>query len=83
MVTAHSTEVTGLATATLYHYRVISTDANGNTTTSADGTFTTATTPVTRDDDNNDNRCGSGSLLGLLLTALLMTMRLRVPVIRR
>ena len=89
LVTAHNIEVTGLATATLYHYRVISTDADGNTTTSADGTFTTATTPVTRDNDNNDNdsdndsNCGSGSLFGLLLTALLMTMRLRVPGIRR
>src|SRR5574341_291157 len=42
-VTAHSRTVSGLSAASLYHYRVISTDAAGNTAVSADYTFTTAT----------------------------------------
>jgi hypothetical protein len=50
-VTAHSRTLSGLSAATLYHYRVISTDAAGNTAVSADNTFTTAsaadTTPPT------------------------------------
>jgi len=43
MVTSHSVNVTGLAGATLYHYRVYSRDAAGNRAVSADDTFTTAT----------------------------------------
>ena len=42
LVTAHSVAVTGLAEATLYHYRVKSKDAAGNLAVSADGTFSTA-----------------------------------------
>jgi len=38
---AHEAEVTGLAPATTYHYRVKSRDANGATAVSADGTFFT------------------------------------------
>ncbi|MBI2023682.1 fibronectin type III domain-containing protein, partial [Candidatus Giovannonibacteria bacterium] len=41
MVTSHSVNLTGLSASTLYHYRVKSTDAAGNTATSADFTFTT------------------------------------------
>ena len=42
--TAHSQTLSGLRSATTYHYRVISTDAAGNTATSADRTFTTPDT---------------------------------------
>lgn len=42
--TAHSVNVTGLATATLYHYRVQSKDAAGNLAYSPAGTFTTSAT---------------------------------------
>jgi hypothetical protein len=45
LVTSHSQGVTGLVASTLYHYRVLSKDAFGQTTTSADGTFTTTATP--------------------------------------
>jgi glucose/arabinose dehydrogenase len=41
LVTAHSQAVTGLAPATVYHYRVHSKDAAGNAAVSADFTFTT------------------------------------------
>ena len=42
LVTSHSQNLNGLASATLYHYRVLSRDSSGNTTTSADSTFTTS-----------------------------------------
>ena len=45
-VTSHSISLTGLSASTLYHYRVKSTDAAGNTTTSADNTFTTGVPPI-------------------------------------
>jgi hypothetical protein len=41
LVTAHSQALSGLASSTLYHYRVKSKDAAGNLATSADFTFTT------------------------------------------
>jgi phosphodiesterase/alkaline phosphatase D-like protein len=47
LVTAHSAVLTGLTPETEYHYRVISTDAASNTTTSEDFTFTTAAAPDT------------------------------------
>ena len=43
-VTAHSVALSGLLPATVYHYRVISQDAAGNLTASADNTFTTIST---------------------------------------
>ncbi|MBI3804989.1 MAG: fibronectin type III domain-containing protein [Nitrospirae bacterium] len=46
-VTAHSQSLTGLLSATLYHYRVKSKDAAGNLAVSSDATFTTATPPDT------------------------------------
>lgn len=46
MVTSHSIGLTGLSASTTYHYRVSSTDAAGNTATSADYTFTTNAKPV-------------------------------------
>jgi hypothetical protein len=47
LVTSHTVNVTGLAPATLYHYRVKSRDAAGNLATSADQSFSTATAPDT------------------------------------
>jgi glucose/arabinose dehydrogenase len=41
LVTSHSMRLTGLRSRTTYHYRVISTDAAGNVTVSADLTFKT------------------------------------------
>lgn len=76
MVTAHSVTITGLAATTLYHYRVISTDADGNTSASADGTFTTSTTPVVAASDD-DSGCGSGSGFGLLAMLLVLGIGLR------
>jgi hypothetical protein len=40
-VTVHSLPIAGLSPGTTYHFRVISTDASGNTAVSADYTFTT------------------------------------------
>jgi len=42
LVLSHSQALTGLTSATLYHYRVKSKDAAGNLATSGDFTFTTA-----------------------------------------
>lgn len=42
-VTSHSVALNGLTPATVYHYRVSSTDGNGVTATSTDQTFTTLT----------------------------------------
>jgi hypothetical protein len=43
MVTSHSQQITGLVTATLYHYMVLSRSlTTGGYAISADGTFTTA-----------------------------------------
>src|SRR5216684_799029 len=48
VVTSHGESITGLSAGTLYHFRVHSTDANGNQATSGDMTFTTASgTPPT------------------------------------
>ncbi|MGB6834124.1 MAG: immunoglobulin domain-containing protein, partial [Candidatus Acidiferrum sp.] len=51
MVSSHSASLSGLKSATLYHYRVNSSNAAGNLATSGDFTFTTAsgsdTTPPT------------------------------------
>lgn len=40
--TSHSKQITGLITATLYHYKVLSRTPGGQYAFSADGTFTTA-----------------------------------------
>ena len=45
LVTSHSQGLTGLAPGTLYHYRVVSANANGSTT-SSDYTFSTVGPPV-------------------------------------
>src|SRR6185295_16781274 len=46
LVTAHSQGLTGLTFGTTYHYRVISTNSVGLTTTSADASFTTVGLPI-------------------------------------
>lgn len=45
LVTSHSVVLSGLSAGTTYHYRVISTDGSGVTSTSSDQTFTTSTAP--------------------------------------
>ena len=42
LVTSHSRSLAGLRDGQTYHYRVVSTDASGNQSVSADATFTTA-----------------------------------------
>ena len=44
-VTSHSVALSDLTTCTTYHYRVYSVDAASNSTSSADGTFTTGSCP--------------------------------------
>lgn len=46
-VTSHSLTLSGLLSGTLYHYQAMSTDGTGNSTTSADLTFTTASVTTT------------------------------------
>jgi len=46
-LTNHSAVLSGLAASTLYHYRVKSTDASGNTGISGDNTLTSMTAPDT------------------------------------
>lgn len=48
---AHVISLSDLVTSTTYHYRVISTDANSNTSTSTDQTFTTLFLSVTTEND--------------------------------
>ncbi|MGR9087268.1 MAG: LamG-like jellyroll fold domain-containing protein, partial [Gammaproteobacteria bacterium] len=45
LVTSHSVTLTGLNSGTLYHFETRSTDADGNTASSGDLTFTTASAP--------------------------------------
>jgi phosphodiesterase/alkaline phosphatase D-like protein len=47
LLTSHSRSLSNLTPSTLYHYRVVSSDAAGNTATSGDNTFTTAAAPDT------------------------------------
>lgn len=48
LVTTHSVSLSGLSPSTLYHYRVVSDDAAGNSALSSDRTFTTsAPAPIT------------------------------------
>ena len=46
LVTTHSQSISGLAIGTTYHYRVVSTNAIGLTSTSTDATFATIAPPV-------------------------------------
>ncbi len=47
LVTTHTAAVSGLSSGTLYHYQIVSKDASGNTATTTDSTFTTASAPDT------------------------------------
>ena len=47
LTSTHTIALSGLASGTTYHYRVSSSDASGNTGTSADATFTTVTADTT------------------------------------
>lgn len=42
LVTSHAVALSGLTTSTTYHFQVTSVDANGNSSSSPDSTFTTA-----------------------------------------
>jgi hypothetical protein len=70
MVTAHTDLISGLAASTGYHYRVFSTDSDGNVAVSADGTFSTRAAH-----HHSHDSCGLGGVfstglaLGLLLIA--------------
>ncbi|MBA2480238.1 MAG: fibronectin type III domain-containing protein [Planctomycetes bacterium] len=75
--TSHVQSLGGLATNTLYHYRVKSRDASGNIAISSDRTFTTAvqTSTVTAQSvqgEGGQPRCGLGTGLALVLSALLL-----------
>src|SRR5574341_1445892 len=50
LVTGHNQTLTGLAAATVYHFRVISRDAAGNQAISGDLTFTTLAAPTPSSD---------------------------------
>jgi phosphodiesterase/alkaline phosphatase D-like protein len=47
----HTIHLSNLSSSTAYHFRVISTDQNGNTSTSSDQTFTTFYLAVTTEND--------------------------------
>ncbi len=67
-VTAHTRALSGLSAATAYHYRVISTDAAGNTAVSADYTFTTASAPDTTPPVLSNITAGSVTSAGAAIT---------------
>lgn len=67
LVTAHSQALTGLAADTTYHYQVVSVDANGNSASSPDATFTTvavdATAPTVQVTSPADTATVAGSVV--------------------
>ncbi|HEY3016693.1 MAG TPA: DUF4082 domain-containing protein, partial [Nocardioides sp.] len=65
LVTGHSQALTGLSANTVYHYRARSRDAVGNTTFSADFTFTTVndTTPPTISTVQANGISGTGATI--------------------
>ncbi len=46
LLTTHAVNLSGLSASTVYHYQVLSRDAQGNLTTSIDNMFTTPAAPV-------------------------------------
>lgn len=85
LVTSHSRVISGLATSTTYHYRIVTVDEIGNRTNGSDGTFTTAdesTTPEPEPEPDDEPRTtgsranrfvsvgGSNSILNTLSRAL-------------
>lgn len=81
LVTAHDVLISGLTPGTLYHYRILSRDADGNLQTSTDGTFTTSasggSTGSVASSDDDDGRCGAGSATGFLVMIGLLAGLLR------
>jgi hypothetical protein len=71
LVTSHSIGVTGLTSATTYHFAVVSVDAQGNTATSSDHTFTTTdvTPPTVSLTVPSNGSTVSGSSVTLTATA--------------
>ncbi len=65
LTTSHSVVLGGLLYATFYHYRVISADAQGNSTTSGDYTFTTV--------DNMPPRISSAAVADITPTSCNIT----------
>lgn len=87
LVTAHDVLIGGLTPETLYHYRILSRDADGNLQTSTDGTFTTSTSggstgSVASSNDDDDGRCGAGSATGFLVMIGLLAGLLRSSSLR-
>ena len=69
LVTSHSQTLSGLASGTLYHFRVESKDAAGNRALSGDGTFTTLAAPppscafsISGTTESFDSSGGAGSV---------------------
>jgi hypothetical protein len=62
MTTSHSVTLTGLATATTYHYRVTSVDASGNSTTEPTGAPLSFTTSFAKLVDTTAADFGAGTL---------------------
>ncbi len=61
LVTSHSVDFSGLQPDTTYHYRVISTDANGNEAISSDYTFKTPAPSPIEDNDGVDASVEDGA----------------------
>ncbi len=74
--TNHTITLTGLMPATLYHYRLRSTDVYGNTETSADRTFTTAST-------DNPSGVSSDGFDATTLDTGVWTIRIHSVMVRR
>ncbi|MFZ5876797.1 MAG: fibronectin type III domain-containing protein [Nitrospirota bacterium] len=68
LVTSHSLTLTGLAASTVYHYRVRSTDAAGNTASSSDFSFTTSAAPDTTAPTLSSIAAGSVTGTGAVIT---------------
>ncbi len=60
LVSFHSIQLSGLSSSTLYHYKVRSADAGGNTATSGDQTFTTTTLSNVTTDHLNQGSLNTG-----------------------
>ncbi len=75
LVTSHGQVLSGLSPGTTYHYRVRSSDGAGNVAVSADGTFTTTSTPPAggvggSGGGGSSGGCGLGGLSACMLVGL-------------
>ncbi len=69
--TSHSMTITGLATSTLYYYRITARDASNNNSTPFTGMFTTATPPIPPDTTppaNPSNFTGTPGMTNIALS---------------